>query len=223
MLFRSSFEEANGTTTLADASGACNSGKPHEQPISGQPVGVGWTSAPGRHGSGISLDSAKKQWVELGDTASLHLRSFTVAAWLKRAPGRGSMSIIQKSTTAQGGLDLSLITPPPGFSWTPTVTLGTASIAASGVSTSGWHHIAATYDGEQLKLYWDGILRGTVGSDALDHQAVQGWLANGLPLTLGAGPDGTRFFEGTLDDVFVHRRAFSCQEIVTLAGVGSCP
>lgn len=74
--------------------------------------------------------------------------------------------------------------------------------------TNQWYHIAATYDGSDMRLYLDGVLKsskhfvGTLG-------------ANSKPLSLGymAMTDWTYFLTGKLDDVRIWNYARSATEI----------
>ena len=74
-----------------------------------------------------------------------------------------------------------------------------------GIKAGIWHHIAGTYDGSTARIYYDGRLFGQVDTEidtALDHYFV------GRNLRV----DG-RAFDGLLDEVKVHPRALSSQEI----------
>lgn len=80
-----------------------------------------------------------------------------------------------------------------------------------------WHHVAGIVDGPVWKLFVDGV---EVGS--LDTGYARSDLDCSAPLTLGryqAGDLGDhRYFEGTLDDVILYRRALNACEIEALAG-----
>jgi hypothetical protein len=85
------------------------------------------------------------------------------------------------------------------------------------VSAGRWHHIAATYDGAQLKLYVDGQLWGK-------SVFCSGSIAPMLPssfVTIGSEdgrttcPDcvGSRYFKGQISGVAIYKRALSADEI----------
>ncbi len=87
-------------------------------------------------------------------------------------------------------------------------------IAGSGNLSNGqWHHIAATYDGVNMRIYLDGV---EVGS-----RAKTGTIdANpGLPLWVGANPlvASARPWDGAIDDVRLYTRTLSLSEIQVLA------
>jgi hypothetical protein len=69
-----------------------------------------------------------------------------------------------------------------------------------------WHHLAATYDGKDLKVYADGKL---VGSEAVNKKRTGG---NG-GFAIGKRPDGFIYFDGLVDEVRLYRRALSADEV----------
>jgi predicted GH43/DUF377 family glycosyl hydrolase len=74
-----------------------------------------------------------------------------------------------------------------------------------------WHHIAATYDGSEQKLYQDGVLFATVqnqGEIAINSNHVYIGFAEGLG----------RYFNGLLDDIRIYNRILTEEEIDSLGG-----
>lgn len=91
-------------------------------------------------------------------------------------------------------------------------------IASSGnLSTGVWHHGAATYDGNTLRLYLDGLQVGSMpvtGTISVDPA---------IRVAVGSQPGGVaRWFDGSLDDVRILDRAMSPAEIFDLA-TGNTP
>ena len=77
-----------------------------------------------------------------------------------------------------------------------------------------WMHIAATYDGTNIRLYINGVQEGgTKPGVAIATNATN--------LGLGAEPATTviNLFQGTMDDARVYNRALSESEIQVLAGL----
>ena len=68
------------------------------------------------------------------------------------------------------------------------------------VSVGEWHHIAMTYDGDEIHLYLDGASQGR-------EDARGGPDANGGPLWIGAysGGDSEQRFQGLIDEVRISR------------------
>jgi hypothetical protein len=74
-----------------------------------------------------------------------------------------------------------------------------------------WHHLAATFDGETVAWYGDGLL---VGTDAVAAADV-------IPpgqVHIGKREDNENFFPGLVDEVRIYDRALSAEEIAWLAG-----
>jgi hypothetical protein len=84
--------------------------------------------------------------------------------------------------------------------------VGTVATSAPGVNV--WHHVAATYDGDELRLYLDGQLKATASASGSITQTD-------APLCLGGtGPTGSAgtHFDGSLDDVRLFSRGLSHRE-----------
>jgi hypothetical protein len=82
------------------------------------------------------------------------------------------------------------------------------------LAANTWYYLTATYDGETLRAYRDGVLitANTSPSGPTDAEAT--------PLTLGKYPSRERYFAGTIDDVRIYDRALSAAEIAALMGQG---
>ena len=74
-----------------------------------------------------------------------------------------------------------------------------------------WVHVAGTYDGTTVRLYYNGVSENP-------EAASFSLLANAYPLSIGVNGDLTQyFFGGAIDDVRVYNRALSAAEIAALA------
>ncbi|MDI6858851.1 MAG: LamG domain-containing protein, partial [Dehalococcoidia bacterium] len=72
-----------------------------------------------------------------------------------------------------------------------------------------WIHVAGTYDGTMMRIYYNGVLENSVpGPPAIN--------TNNEVLRVGQDASG-RSFRGTLDDVRIYNRALSPAEIADLA------
>lgn len=90
--------------------------------------------------------------------------------------------------------------------------------ATGSVSVNQWHHVAATYDWADIKLYLDGSLIKT--------ENVWSHIPHAWSWEIMIGKWWTNNFIWDIDDVFISNRAFSVDEInelcvMTLTGVTS--
>jgi hypothetical protein len=78
---------------------------------------------------------------------------------------------------------------------------------ATAVLTAGeWHHVAGTYDGENILTYINGELKRTVvQSGAIDSVAV--------PLYIGSQTGTTAYFLGSQGEVRIYNRALTITEV----------
>ena len=75
------------------------------------------------------------------------------------------------------------------------------------LSTSRWYHVAATYDGSNLKLYLNGALATTVSATG----AIPG---DATLLTLGKNPAANdTYFKGKIDEVRVFNTALTAAQV----------
>ena len=80
-----------------------------------------------------------------------------------------------------------------------------------------WLHVTATYDGQEIKLYLDGVLESFLPAPGLSIAA------NDLPLSIGAQDNGLGPYQGTVDQVHVYSVALSQGEIQSLIAAEEAP
>lgn len=87
----------------------------------------------------------------------------------------------------------------------------TADIGVA-LNSGQWYHLVGTFDGSDIKVYLDGVLKDTtsVGGDIDDDN---------LPLRIGSD-DGGAFFDGLVDDVRIYDRALNVTEVQTIYTLG---
>lgn len=88
------------------------------------------------------------------------------------------------------------------------------------VADGEWHHVAAVldYEGKEIRLYIDGERQeSTVSSGAFGEDAYQ-YGQTPQPDSIGRSPDGAYRFTGDLDDLAVHARSLSPDEISATVG-----
>jgi hypothetical protein len=189
------FDELDATQ-VTDMSGRGNHG-----------VIAGAVRVDGVSGGALQFDGVN-DWVTIADAPSLDLvASFTLEAWVKPSAIGGYRTVVLKEGTGFAPYELyaSSDTPVPAAFFT--TTSGVRSVTGTtALVTNGWTHLAATYDGVNLRLYVNGSPRSVARSGSLRT-------SNG-PLRIGGNQVwGGEFFAGAIDEVRVYNRALSTAEI----------
>ena len=199
--------EENGGTVLVDSSMYDNDGD-----LNGEP---GWTT--GIDGLALDLDGID-DYALAPHNASLDIADvITLAAWI-RPDKVGTQYIVKKSLQHNiDGYELSLSGNGTAFtrfnqpSNANAYRIDTAlPYPADGMT---WVHLAATYDGSTLRLYFNGV------EDSVSEPLAFTIAGNELPLGIGAESDGGRSFQGLMDEARVYNRALDAGEIANLATV----
>lgn len=160
-----------------------------------------WTS--GRVGGGISLNGSS-QYVTGADVDSS--TNITLSAWVNPNSSQTSSIISKHSSSSDNQGHLSLTSNTPSFTITTGGTQRTAT-AGSAISSSSWSHIVGTYDGNDVRLYVNGVQAGTsAGTGAI--------ATNALSWTIGRDANASsNYFNGVIDEVKVLNRALSVNEV----------
>jgi subtilisin family serine protease len=176
------FDEGNGQT--AEDSAGDNDGT-----LVGNPT---WVSGRTGETNDYALDFNGSNHVSLSPIGALAGDSVTISAWIKAASTLEAdkyYPIVAQYTEEGTGYYFSL------YGYYPDFYLNDHWITSSvSVNTEDWHHVAGTYNGSHLKIYVDGILRGTLsapGQSGADDYAYIGFSG------------GERWFIGKIDDVWV--------------------
>jgi hypothetical protein len=201
------FDDGAGNVAI-DSSGNGNDGE-----FVGDPKWV-----PGYLGGALEFDG--DDYLNCGNGPSLQIRDeITIAFWFKveafqntweafmakgddsyrtsRGDGTGNATHLGISGTSAGG----------GNGWFNGVTI---------VTDNQWHHMAATYDGAEGKIYVDGVLDVTSpGTGQINQSNYDLWI--------GANSQQSgRFLHGLLDDMRIYSRALMDVEILgVMAGGGA--
>ena len=191
------FAEGSGVTT-EDRSGSGNTGT-----LAG-PV---WTAA-GKYGSALGFDGTN-DWLTVADAPELDLTTgLTLEAWVRPTSGSGWKTVALKENSAT--LAYALYSSATGGLPMVIVYTNGAQQKLSGPSAlplNTWTHLAATYDGSQLRLYVNGVLRAS--------KAVTGSIPNSSGVLRVGGNNvwKTEWFKGELDELRVYNQSLSAAEI----------
>ncbi|MEM7353180.1 MAG: LamG domain-containing protein, partial [Acidobacteriota bacterium] len=193
-----SFEE-NGGHLAFDVSG-----NGHDAALIGGPQ---WVVGP----DGLALDLSGQS--DGGEVAAGVLpgphSALSVAAWIRHGSTSSFSSIVDQRDGVEDGYDLFLSDTGMAFARVNNATL----VGTTPITDGTWHHLVATWNGAELRLYVDGQLDTLTATASAPIDVVS-------PLRLGRHFQLNSTFEsaGTIDEVRLYNRALSTPEVAALAG-----
>jgi hypothetical protein len=174
--------------------------------------GVKWDSG-GKHGSALKFDGATGH-VEIPDPDHrLTPPNITLMAWVRMTDVGGTHSILEqydwagtfgchafRTTGAQ--LQLWVIWGPAGD-----------NIVGGSLKADTWHHVAGTYDGQNIRVFIDGKLVGEKAG------AKKNLAPSSKSLSIGVRGDtkDVHWFGGLIDEAAVFDTALTEKEIAAIA------
>ncbi len=193
----------SGGTTLPDVTGSNNNGRV---------TGVKGAAA-GRLGAACEF-TGKNSFIQVPDSPALNSKRVTVCMWFKTGKIEGEERMLVNKN-ADSGYALSLT---GGSSNTRQGRLyftvcGHACQGDANLADNVWHHAAATFDGESLKLYVDGQLQKQVTAWRGEIPASGQDLMIGMKYASYSPNEKGVAFEGLLDEIVVFNRGLSEAEI----------
>jgi hypothetical protein len=174
--------------------------------------GASWTS--GRVGGALSFDG-QNDYVDVGDVPTLDISSaITLEAWIM-TDSNETDTIISKDDDGSNReyyLGLSYDGFNPGrVRWALKTNVFATIDSSITVNDGQWHYIAATYDGQYMRLYIDGI------EDANSPVTQTGLIPNTqVAFRIGAMSDVgyEQYFQGKIDEARAYNHALSLDEII---------
>jgi hypothetical protein len=171
-------------------------------------------------------------YVDYGDLSywQFGMDDFTVMLWMKGDPTQVGQGIPVGKRGFVGGSDRAYM-----FGWTAATSelltyyrddQGYAVVNNEGiyqwsvttVPADEWHHIAMVFDraSNEVRTYIDGILGGAELLDNVTSINATGNTAG--QLMVGRSSNGGQFFKGSVDDLYIFRKALSASEIAAYSG-----
>ncbi|MGH2839321.1 MAG: LamG domain-containing protein [Solirubrobacteraceae bacterium] len=205
-------DESSGTVA-ADSSGNGNHGAIN-----------GATSIAGRFGRSLNFDGDDSVFVTR--SASLEPENITVEGWVRAPASPGPFRhIVSEGAATCNGASYGLYTGFGGglaFYISDGVSFTVSPEAGTDVWDGAWHHVAGMFDGDTVRLYFDGT---EVGSGSPTGLAIVYGLptsADGLLGAYGGDPCAgvSHSYVGDLDEPRVWHRAMSSTEIAASAAMG---
>ena len=148
--------------------------------------------------------------VTVADKASLDLtNAMTLSAWVNPSATGNWRTVMLK----EAGTDLVYALYSSDNASLPNVYIRTGGTDKSAVGTSAlpvntWSHLAATYDGSNIRMYLNGTLVRTLA-------ATGSMAASTGALRIGGNSIWGEYFAGLIDEAHVYNRALSAAEVTT--------
>ena len=176
---------------------------------------------PGKYGSALKFDGSTQYAQGTAGSSLLLTNGITISAWIKVEGGTGSyrsIVLLPHSTTTWGspyakwGIQISdtnvfrFLIQEGG---TLTTLAGTSTIS----TTSGWVHVAATYDKANLRVFVNGV-QENISPETFDMTTTTvGNLSLGVNNATASSGKG-EYFWGQIDEVKVYNYARSQSQII---------
>lgn len=169
--------------------------------------------------AGIDFDGSDDIITVVSDATLEGFSSITLSAWIfAKAQAKVAEARIISKTNGAGGDDYSLMftefSTMNGIRLRITVSGTTTSMdfEDAGIALNTWYHYAGVYNGTDMRVYIDGILKGTPVSKTGTIQD------SNKALTIGSHDDGPtdRQFTGIISEVSIWDTALSANEIKLL-------
>ncbi len=157
----------------------------------------GWVLSPVSFvGNALNFDGTDDVVTAASNSTLNITSSITLEAWVYATKNSGIQNVVSKSSQS---INTGYIFPRTDNGWTSAVMYlyiggNWRTLSAPFPSLNAWHHLAATYDGANMRIYVNGVLSAT--------QAQTGAIAtNTNVLALGNQPGYSEYFGGSVDEV----------------------
>lgn len=164
----------------------------------------------GKLGHALTFTPARNTFLTIPSHPSIGpADAITISLWTKATSWAGTPRLLQKGDDDS---QYSLRAENQMLKFVLHLDVAT-SVTAPLPPTAKWSHVAATYDGKEMRLYVDG---SPVGMQTATG-AIADVFANLFIGTSSAAAPQTEFFSGVLDDIIIYERALSAAEVRLLS------
>jgi hypothetical protein len=202
------FDDAHGATSFTNDANPANPGTCAGAgcPLTGEAI-------KGQIGLAAQFDG-QQNLVTVPDSTDLHLDRFTIGAWIKPSAMQSSDSgdthhVFRKVDWDAGkDLDLYLTSDQNAHIFWQCQLLYYQADTATPLIKDHWNNVVATYDGNKLSIYLNGVLSGSAPAGGSCPNDKPVYIANN-----GADPEPWSAFGGALDELSVYNHALTASEI----------
>ncbi|WP_281183885.1 LamG-like jellyroll fold domain-containing protein [Trichlorobacter lovleyi] len=183
----------------------------------------GVTYVPGLVGQAFNFEGSTAQYVSVPSSSSLNIYgTHSVSFWVKLTtlpPAGKAYYVVSKWANAAEHKQININADGKVFYYLHGTTAGSGVTTTAALQTGVWTHVAATYDGANMKIYINGALNAGV-SASNDVWDSSGTLYLGYNPLIAASYSGANF-NGQLDELGWFNSALSATEIANIYNAGS--
>lgn len=153
-------------------------------------------------------------YIDCGNGTALDITSnLSMSLWVKINDGSSTQFLMGRDNDTQRNWELGISSNKLFFGIFSSNSNQGAGGLGNTLSDNVWYHIVATYDGSNQKTYVNGSLTSTTsGSGSIDNDNVS--------LTIGARPNGDRYFDGIINEVGLWNVALDADAVTALYNSG---
>ncbi|MBQ8002624.1 MAG: hypothetical protein IJ297_04190, partial [Clostridia bacterium] len=168
-------------------------------------------------GQGLCLDGTSESYAVLPSEMLTGLEDYTIAAWIKPDVKDTTQRVFDFGTDNQRYM---FLTPYYGENHLRGAITANSYDYEKGVSievdieTGRWTHLVMMQEGDTMRIYIDGVLAGETENVKLDPYEIK----YTIPYCyIGKSMwSGDRYFDGTIDELYIYDRAISEEEVTAL-------
>ncbi|MEW5955908.1 MAG: LamG domain-containing protein, partial [Candidatus Micrarchaeota archaeon] len=178
--------------------------------------GAAWSSTSGYDGKGAYSFDGTDDYIEVPAASSLDMTTqYTLEAWVYPRELKAYEVIFNRGAADADDIEVYVESPTSLTILHNRGNGGTLSYVQSWVPppASQWTHLAVTYDAGALKLYYNSALKNSTTGIQAPLDTNKKWLVGTSEHSVFGG---TKFFNGTIDEVRFYNRTLSQQEIIAL-------
>lgn len=168
--------------------------------------------ASGKYGKALAFDGSN-DYVSVADSNSLDLTNrMTLEAWVRPTANSGWRTVLMKENNGELAYAMyareSSNRPSGWLRINPTSGSSQSAVSNTGLTLNAWSHLALTYDGSVMRLYVNGVQKGT-------RNVTGNMYTSSNPLKFGGNGVWGEYFAGQLDEIRIYNRALNASEIQT--------
>lgn len=162
--------------------------------------------------------SGKSSFVQVADSPALNPKQLTLALWFRCAKDAWvTRTLLEKGTERGYALSIAGGSKESARRGKLRATVnGRDCLSDAAVNDDAWHHAAATFDGETLKLYVDGALQKQTATSKGDLAANAFDLTLGMNRSSPSAQEKDHALDGLLDEVMLFDRSLGEADIKRL-------